>query len=111
MPIVPNPLPLRPPRDLGTDRTALHRLWDAASDAVGLLRALFGGKVFEWHEDEIIDVADTSIAHGLNRRPFGFLIVRRSAARAVAERYDQWTDSAIVLFTVTGSQTVSFVLF
>ena len=111
MPIVPNPLPLKVPREVGRDRTVSARLWDALTDCVSVLRALLSGRIVEWHEDEPLGSTGATIFHNLKRRPFGRIIVRQSGNRVVYDDYDQWDEVAVVLRTGAGTITVSFVLF
>lgn len=70
-----------------------------------------GSKYYEIHEDVDVNTADTTIKHQLGRRPFGALPLRSTAARGWGWRYEQCDDTTIVLFTVTATQQITFLLF
>lgn len=111
MPIVANPLPLTSPSDIGRDRNAVGRLWEVVADCAAFIRALVSGRVFEWHEDELIDTNLAPIKHNLRRRPWGAIVVRNNSTRTLVYYYDNWNEIEIVLGSSSGSMTVSFVLF
>lgn len=78
-------------------------------DVVLALAGLIGA--FEFHEDVDLTTVAVSIPHGLGRRPWGRILVRRSNGRVEVDSYEQWTKAVIVMSVGAGTSRVSFVLF
>lgn len=113
MPVVAlsDALPIKAPPPLGTDRSALTRLWDAVEATVGLARAFFTGRLIEIHVDEPIDDLATPILHGLRRKPFGYVPFRQDANSVPYTNYEAWTANTLAPRTAAGTMTISFILF
>lgn len=110
MPVVANPLPIKTPDTLGTDRTAVLRLWKCVDDLVNIARAILGGRLIEWHVDEPLTTALIPIPHGLRRKPFGMLLFRSTLSTFPITNYEAWTETTICPSDASAS-TVSFILF
>lgn len=115
MAVVTNPLPVRIPREVARESSetlTLSRLQIAVADCVSLIRALFSGRLLEWHEDETIESGSaTTIRHGLGRVPRFIILAGVDTPRIVYRHRQQWTENVIVLQASAGTPAVSFVLF
>lgn len=111
MAVVPNPLPVKPPDDIGSDRTDLARLWKAVAAVVNLVRAFFSGRLIEWHVDEPVDDVATPILHNLRRKPIGWLPFRWEGTVWPETNYEAWTADTLAPRTAAGTVVMSFVLF
>ena len=111
MTVVSNPLPIKAPRESPRDIPDTSRVWDAVRDCVSFIRALLGGRIFEWHEDVPVDGVGAPIKHGLRRRPWGVFIVRDADGILITTPRDLWTETEIVLKSTSRSSIVAFILF
>ena len=110
MPIVANPLPFVAPDLPGTDRSKLELLWISAERCAQILRAVAGGRLIEWHEDEELTSTTVLIQHNLGRRPRFCIQAGIDAGRTLIFYKEQSSETRVALALGAGTAKVSFLL-
>lgn len=111
MAIRPFPIGIDAPPLPGTDRSKIGLLWASVEKCAQVIRALVGGKLLEYHEDELIDSTGQSITHNLGRLPRGWIITYRDGNRIINGNKERNTDKTVFMQTGAGAIRASFFLF
>lgn len=111
MAIRPFPIGIDSPPLPGTDRTKIGLLWTSVEKCAQVIRALIGGKLLEYHEDELVNSTGQSITHNLGRLPRGWIITYRDGNRVIYGDKERNTDKTVFMQTGAGTIRASFFLF